>query len=108
MQILLDQMGFSSPFCGYKMLADAIAIAVKDDEAVTRITQLIYPQVAEKFQSNARNVEKNMRKAIENFWDHGNRDVYTHIAGHKVYYRPTNAEFIAAVSSFILRQNERR
>ena len=94
MQILLDQMGFSSRFCGYKMLADAIAIAVKDDEAVTRITQLIYPQVAEKFQSNARNVEKNTRKAIENFWDHGNR--------------PTNAAFIAAVSSFILRQNERR
>lgn len=107
MQKLLDKMGFSSRFCGYRMLLEAIDISIKNDEAVTRITQMIYPQVAERFQTKPCNVEKNIRKAIEYFWDHGNRDVYTRVASHKVQYRPTNAEFIAAVTSFVLRQKER-
>ena len=104
MQAILDKLGFSAKYKGYRMLTVAIDIAVHNDEAVTKITQMIYPEVAKICGTNSINVEKDIRKAIEMFWIEGDKTYYSRIAGYKITSKPTNAEFIAAVSCYIIRK----
>lgn len=104
-QTILDQLGLPKRYKGYQMLACAIDIAVQNDEAVTRITQLIYPKVAETCGISGVNVEKDIRKIIERFWLDGDKEYYHKLAGYKTSKKPTNAEFIAAISSYILRRH---
>lgn len=103
MRMILDRLGISSKYKGYRMLLTGIEIAVQDEDAVTQITQKIYPQIAQRCGTTPVNVEKNLRKVIEIFWNYGDRSFYDEIAGYSPPSRPTNAEFIGAISSYIIR-----
>ncbi len=104
MQVILDRLGFSKRYKGYQMLSRAVEIAVQNEEAVTRITQLIYPKVAEESGTSGVNVEKDIRKIIERFWIDGDKEYYYKMTGYRLAKKPTNAELIAALSSYVLRK----
>lgn len=103
MRVILDRLGISTKYKGYRMLASAIEIAVENEEAILLVTKLIYPEVAKRFGVSGSNVDKNIRVAITAFWNNGNRDLYNKIVGYEVAQRPSNAEFIAAIASYIIR-----
>ena len=94
---LLLQCGFQASQIGYRYLREAVLIACFDEEAVTSVTKLLYPEIAKRFKANDKQVERAIRNSIETAWIKGNHEVLREV--FREYYeksseRPTNTEVI--------------
>lgn len=85
---ILSKLGIDEDVKGYKYLKEAVILAVCDKEIINFAAKELYPTVAYKFETTPARVERNIRHTIELVWD-------------KYSYRPTNREFISAVSDKI-------
>lgn len=98
---LLHDMGIPAHVKGYQYLRDAILMALEDTQLLSAITKVLYPTIAEKYETTASRVERAIRHAIELGWQHGNVDLMTDYFGYSIRQtkgKPTNSEFIAMVS----------
>lgn len=89
---LLKELGILPHFKGYHFLRYGIKLVYQDAKYLA-VTKLLYPAIAEKFNSSYGKVERAIRYAIEISWTkHKFHPFYT-------YYerKPTNAEFIADI-----------
>ena len=66
MRYLLDRLGMSSKYKGYRMLLLALEIALRDEDNLTNIFQRIYTPVAERCGVTPVMVDKNLRSIIDN------------------------------------------
>lgn len=94
---LLLQCGFQASQIGYRYLREAVLIACYDEEVVTSVTKLLYPEIAKRYKANDKQVERAIRNSIETAWMKGNHEVLREI--FQEYYkkspeRPTNTEVI--------------
>ncbi len=94
---LLLRCGFQASQIGYRYLREAVLIACFDEEVVTSVTKLLYPEIAKRFKANDKQVERAIRNSIETAWIKGNQEVLKEIFYE--YYeksseRPTNTEVI--------------
>lgn len=103
MRYLLDRLGMSSKYKGYRMLLLALEIALRDEDNLTNIFQRIYTPVAERCGVTPVMVDKNLRSIIDIFWRSGNRELYRQFCGFQQTLCPTNAEFLEAVVAYTLR-----
>ncbi len=73
----------------------------ENEEAITSVTKLLYPQVAKRFGTNDKQVERAIRSTIETAWEKGNPDVMKEVFGicsvMPGCVRPTNTEFIEEI-----------
>lgn len=94
---LLLQCGFQASQIGYRYLREAVLIACFDEEVVTSVTKLLYPEIAKRFKASDKQVERAIRNSIETAWVKGNQEVLKEIF-HEYYEksseRPTNTEVI--------------
>ena len=98
---LMRDIGILPHMKGYQYLREAIAITVNSSKTFTSITKVLYPSVAEKFNSTPQKVERAIRHAIEVAWTRGNHDAIDSLFGFTVNYgkgKPTNSEFIAMMA----------
>lgn len=86
---------------GFRYLTIATVLVVLVPERLERITKEIYPEVARRCGTKSSRVERCMRKAINHFWEAGNREALDQMAGYHLDKRPTNTEFIDLVSIYI-------
>ena len=61
----LFKLGVPKHLKGYEYLVESIAIAVCDHSALRKITQCIYPEVAQDYEATPASVERALRTAIE-------------------------------------------
>ena len=90
---------------GYQFLREAVKQAVIDPSMINNITKMLYPAVAERFNTSPSKVERAIRHAIEVAWSRGKIENINNIYGIKIFSRgdkPTNGELIALVSDKIL------
>lgn len=102
---ILHEIGVPAHIKGYKYLREATIIAVNDTGAINAITKVLYPQIAETFQTTPPRVERTIRHAIEVAWDRGDLDTLQRFFGYTVSStkgKPTNSEFIALISDKII------
>ncbi len=93
---------------GYQFLREAVKQAVNNPSMINNITKMLYPAVAEKFDTSASKVERAIRHAIEVAWSRGKIENINNIYGIKIFSRgdkPTNGELIALVSDKLLIEN---
>lgn len=98
---VLHQMGIPAHIKGYHYLREAIMLSIDDEEMLDSITKLLYPTIAERFDTTASRVERAIRHAIETAWDRGDIDVLNAMFGYTVSVgkgKPTNSEFIALIT----------
>ncbi len=98
-------IGIAPNVNGYAYLRESVKIAVKDPLSINHITKIIYPQVAEHFDSSPSKVERSMRHAISTAWNRGRIDSLNNLFGMRLYSdidRPTNGEFIALIADKLL------
>lgn len=98
---VLHQMGIPAHIKGYHYLREAIILSLRDDEMLESITKLLYPTIAEHFDTTSSRVERAIRHAIETAWDRGDIDVLNGMFGYTVSVgkgKPTNSEFIALIT----------
>lgn len=98
---IIHEIGVPAHIKGYQYLREAIMVAVRDREAVSAITKVLYPTVAKTFSTTASRVERAIRHAIEVAWDRGDLETLQGFFGYTVSNvkgKPTNSEFIAMIA----------
>ncbi len=101
---IIHKIGIPAHIKGYHYLRTAIILSVHDDEMLNSITKLLYPTVAQKYNTTSSRVERAIRHAIEIAWDRGDVDVLNSLFGYTVHTsrgKPTNSEFIALIADKI-------
>lgn len=101
---IIHQLGVPAHIKGYQYLRTAIIESVKDDEKLESVTKILYPTVADAYNTTPSRVERAIRHAIEIAWDRGNVDTLNAYFGYTVNTgkgKPTNSEFIALIADKI-------
>lgn len=100
----LVTLGTPAHIKGYRYLAHAVELTVKDESLADAITLRLYPQVAKEFNTTPSRVERAIRHAVEVTWDRGDLDIFMEYFGHTVSStkgKPTNGEFIARLANVV-------
>ena len=98
---MIHEIGVPAHIKGYQYLREAIMMSVEDIEMLSSITKVLYPTIAEKYDTTPSRVERAIRHAIEVAWDRGDIDVLNSIFGYTIATskgKPTNSEFIAMIA----------
>ena len=101
---VIQKLGVPAHIKGYHYLRTAILCAVENGRLMECVTKLLYPSVAQKYDTTSSRVERAIRHAIEIAWDRGNSNVINEFFGYTVDSyrgRPTNSEFIALITDRI-------
>ena len=106
--VLLSRMGISASIKGYHFIRKAVVLAVEDEEVLVGITKGLYPDIAKIYKTSASKVERAIRHAIESAWKKNGPQVYFETAGYLPPEKPTNGQFIAALSEYFRLQTEER
>jgi len=98
---VIHEIGVPAHIKGYMYLREAITMVYNDIEILGSITKVLYPRIAERFNTTPSRVERAIRHAIEVAWSRGNMDAIKSLFGYTVNIskaKPTNSEFIAMVA----------
>ena len=101
---IMSGVGVPAHLKGYYYIRDAILLCIRDMEAVTMVTKLLYPTVAKHFSTSTPMIERGIRTAIEASWERGDTDTFEEIFGYSIKsgrQRPTNSEYIARIADKI-------
>ena len=96
---LLLMLGFSAKLNGFKYLREAISEIAHDPDQ--SITKELYPSVAQVCGSAPSHVERSIRGANQDAWDHRDPKIwqlYFQPCGNSRESRPTNAVFISRIA----------
>lgn len=97
---LFNKMEISASIKGYHYLRTAIMMGVSDESVLIGITKGLYPDIAKQYDTTSSKVERAIRHAIESSWKKGGREVYEGIADCLCGHKPTNGQFIAALTEY--------
>lgn len=98
---MIHEIGVPAHIKGYQYLREAIMMSVKDMEMLNSITKLLYPSIANKYQTTPSRVERAIRHAIEVAWSRGRMETLDALFGYTINTgkgKPTNSEFIALIT----------
>lgn len=106
---ILLRLKFQANQKGYRFLREAVWIAYVDPEAITCVTKLLYPEVAKRFRTNDKQVERAIRTSIECAWERGNQELL-----FEMFYersknkgnRPTNTEVVEELVKYVNKESE--
>jgi len=94
---LLYSLGLSANYVGFGQLADGVAIAAQEPEALLMVTKWLYPEIAARHRTNWKAVERNIRLMLSLAWSRAPREL-ERMAGCPLTARPTPAQFIAILT----------
>ena len=98
---MIHQLGVPAHIKDYHYLRTAILYSIEDKTLLDSVTKLLYPTVANIYDTTSSRVERAIRHAIEIAWDRGNVDTLNSFFGYTVDTgkgKPTNSEFIALIT----------
>ena len=88
--------------CGYAYLASAAEIvARRGDYPHGKLGREVYAQVAAIHGSEKKRVSRDLARAVEDIWLHGDREMLETILRHKAVTKPSPGEMILALAIFI-------
>ena len=100
----IRKLGIRPNLKGYAYLKYAIPYILENMYVVDAITKELYPEIARIFNTQAKNVERDIRHCIDISWK-ASEDVYRNTFGYEFRKRPTNKEFIHALIDYIVENN---
>jgi two-component system, response regulator, stage 0 sporulation protein A len=98
---VIHEIGVPAHIKGYLYLREAITMVYNEVDLLGAITKILYPRIAEKYNTTPSRVERAIRHAIEVAWNRGNMDSIRSLFGYTINVakaKPTNSEFIAMVA----------
>ena len=98
---IIHEIGIPAHIKGYQYLREAILMVVEEVELLGMVTKVLYPRIAEKYDTTSSRVERAIRHAIEVAWSRNNIDTIKKFFGYTINTergKPTNSEFIALVA----------
>ena len=100
---LLHELGIPAHLKGYQFLLEAILLVSKDMKEIDYMTKGLYPQIAQKYDSDGDKVERTIRHAISVAWENMDKEYLSEIIGYRINFKrkPSNSEFIAMIADKI-------
>lgn len=102
---ILKKCGIPPHIVGYEYIGEAIELIHADRKYLRYVTSLLYPGVAEKFNTTAAAVERAIRQAIEGaFKNNLTPDIIEEVFGNTIPHekgKPTNVQFLAALAEMM-------
>lgn len=98
---ILLSVGISANLNGYTYLKESIKLAINEPNSINAITKVLYPTVAQKYNTTSCRVERAMRHALEVSYNKGKMIILNEIFGLKIFDandKPTNSEFVALLA----------
>lgn len=106
---ILHQIGIPAHIKGYLYLREGIMMVVEDIDLLGSVTKILYPGVAQRFNTTPSRVERAIRHAIEVAWSRNNIDIIKKFFGYTIKTekgKPTNSEFIAMMADRLRLNNK--
>ncbi|NLM52558.1 MAG: sporulation transcription factor Spo0A [Firmicutes bacterium] len=106
---IIHEIGIPAHIKGYHYLREAIMMVVEEVDLLGSVTKVLYPRIAEKFDTTSSRVERAIRHAIEVAWSRNNIDTIKKFFGYTINTergKPTNSEFIALVADRLRLHNK--
>lgn len=107
---VLHKIGVPPHIKGFQYIREAIQMVYEDSNCLNKVTKIIYPGIAEKFDTTASRVERAIRNAIEISINRGNPEYIEAYFGHTLTGKKTkltNSEFIALVAEKLRMEDSR-
>lgn len=98
---LLTNLGITSNYNGFYYISQALFLTSTGMENLLLITKRLYPHVARLHNTSSKNVERNIRHAIDIAWK-SNPELVCQLAGRNITQRPTSGEFLAILTNSLL------
>ncbi len=101
---MIHGVGVPAHIKGYHFLREAITLVISDMSILSAITKILYPTIANHFETTPSRVERAIRHAIEVAWDRGDVETLQNIFGYTISTskgKPTNSEFISIIADKI-------
>ncbi len=108
--MIIHEIGIPAHIKGYLYLRDAISMVIEEIELLGSVTKVLYPRIAEKYETTPSRVERAIRHAIEVAWSRNNIETIKKFFGYTINTekgKPTNSEFIALVADRIRLKNKK-
>lgn len=93
---LLYRLGVTANYTGFFHTAEAVAMCVERPDRLLMVTKCLYPDVAKRYETNWKAVERNIRTLIDALWRQGSLDS---LWGRKMERKPTPAQFLSMLVS---------
>ncbi len=106
---VLHQIGIPAHIKGYMYLRESIMMVVEDIDLLGSVTKILYPSIAQRFNTTPSRVERAIRHAIEVAWSRNNIDIIKKFFGYTIKTdkgKPTNSEFIAMMADRLRLNNK--
>ena len=98
---ILLSVGISANLQGYHYLKESIKLVMENPFYIGSITRVMYPTIANRFDTTASRVERAIRHALEVAFSKGKIININKIFGIKIFdknEKPTNGEFVALIA----------
>jgi two-component system response regulator (stage 0 sporulation protein A) len=73
---LIREKGINRTYLGYRYLVYILELAREHPEMLNRVTKLVYPEVARRFQVSTSQVDGALRTAIKVSWNEAPKELY--------------------------------
>ncbi len=91
---LLQHLGVTPNYKGFYYLLAALEILRSHPDSLSLVTKWLYPDIAKKYQTSWKSVERNLRTTVRLAWD--NNPIFLQaLAGFPLKGRPTVTVFLA-------------
>lgn len=89
----LLRLGAPTGRMGYGQMVGVLELIMRDDR-VTSATRVLYPKVADRFETRPERIERNVREEIRAIWDYGNQKRLDELFINRGKCPPGNKEFL--------------
>lgn len=103
---LLHRLGVTANYTGFFHTAYAVRLCAEQPERLLLVTKWVYPDVAKRYKTNWKAVERNIRTAGGVIWEKGRRDL-ERLAGRELARKPCTAQLLAILSYNFLASDAR-
>ncbi len=98
---LLYHLGVTANYTGFFQTAYALSLCTEQPERLLLVTKWLYPEVAERYETSWKAVERNIRTVSCVIWQES-RPQLEGLAHRRLERRPRNAQMLAILTSILL------
>lgn len=101
-QDMLHSMGVTAKYTGFFHTSYAVELVMENPERLLLVTKWLYPDVANRYGTSWKSVERNIRTAANVAWE-SNKEALSEYAGFTLQRRPCNTQFLAILANYCRR-----
>lgn len=103
---MLHRLGLTANYRGFFYISYAIGLSIEKEERLLLVTKWLYPEVAKRYRTNWKAVERSIRTAGHIMWRE-NRALVEELAGRRLGEQPRTAQLLAILVAEVKRKGLR-